>query len=111
MLLNALAITIITCITIILGQRLIGDGLTIVSSIELLGLLTSMTALIFGSTTAISHRIAGPIFRLESELGHLNLKNNLAEPITLRKTDQFQELILVYNSALLRHREDCDRKN
>ncbi len=101
-LLNALCCTIFACVAIIVGQTVIAVDLSTGSVTFLVCFLLLVTALIFGTTFLISHQIAGPVYRLESELNRLYTEEMISKPIAIRANDQFQELIQAYNAAILR---------
>ena len=50
-------------------------------------------------TLLISHKIAGPLYRLEVALGQLG-EGDLESSIKLRKDDQLQRVAVVYNEAV-----------
>ncbi len=58
-----------------------------------------LSPFIFILTLLFSHRIAGPIYRIEKSLGEV-AKGNLALKIRLRKGDELQDLAAVINSTI-----------
>jgi len=54
----------------------------------------------------VTHRIAGPIYRIEQQLGIL-LKGEKIGPIRIRHGDEFQELVYVVNQLV----EQCNQVN
>lgn len=57
-------------------------------------------ALIFVSGTLFSHKIAGPIYRMNTYLRSLSL-DSITAPLNFRKKDFFQELAASYNKRIL----------
>ncbi len=60
--------------------------------------LVVISLLVFISSILSSHRIAGPIYRLEMAVDQL-LKGNFKERIRLRKYDEFPEIERVFNEV------------
>jgi hypothetical protein len=69
---------------------------------ELIGLLVAMQLLFAGvtflMTMYLSHRIAGPIYKLKKFLSE-STGGKLLAPMTFRKADHFQDLAGFYNAA------------
>ncbi|MBA3065516.1 hypothetical protein KJ633_04255 [bacterium] len=58
------------------------------------------TALIVYMSFYISHRIAGPIFRIEKDIRHLIEENNFNFRFKLREKDELQELAGLLNELM-----------
>ncbi len=73
-----------------------------------------LTVVLLGSSLAVilmmfvSHRIAGPLFRLERTIREMG-EGRMPGKVNLRKKDEFKQLAEVVNSTLQRLEEKADR--
>ncbi|RJP61685.1 MAG: HAMP domain-containing protein [Candidatus Auribacter fodinae] len=79
------------------GEQSFFNHIDMVFVIKVLLLLILGSLLIGGLSLFASHRIAGPIFRLNSSLKKLT-KGELKERVSFRKNDYFQEVAANFNS-------------
>lgn len=99
-----------------LSEMLEGDPMFYVRframNIDLLGRF--LTVIVLGSALAvilmmfISHRIAGPLFRLERTIREMG-EGKIPLKVNLRQKDEFKQLAAVVNSAISRMEEKADR--
>lgn len=90
-----------------LASTLPNDGLLVhqaMPRVIVLGLLTSLAILapfVFALGLRYSHRIAGPVHRMETTL-HKAIENGEFEPLRLREGDELQDLAALVDQALSR---------
>jgi hypothetical protein len=74
---------------------------TLIALWSALGLFVLLVAL---ASVVVTHRVAGPVFKLRRHLRELG-DGNLQDPGSLRRGDELGELFLVYGEALAKLRE------
>ena len=66
---------------------------------RLIGIVSIMTAGFVGLGVLLTHRVAGPIWRLQNELQKF-LKGEKIRPLSFRRGDEFQHLPQIINQVL-----------
>ena len=83
-------------------QLFFGQAILVVSAV--------LGALIVGSVVVVSHRIAGPIYRMNKHIEEI-AKGESPKEINFRKSDFFPEISEVFNKMVLKLKEERSQKN
>jgi signal transduction histidine kinase len=70
-----------------------------------IGIICLITAL----GIVVTHRIAGPIYRIEQDLKRL-LQGEKIEPIHIRRGDEFQEFVNIINQVIERYYQGSSKE-